>query len=882
MKTSRQIRQEFIDFFKQKAHTFVPSSSVVPHDDPTLLFTNAGMNQFKDVFLGKGERPYNRAANSQKCIRVSGKHNDLEEVGHDNYHHTYFEMLGNWSFGDYFKEDAIRWAWELLTEVWGIPKERLYATVFGGDEADGLDADTEAESLWTKVTDIDPSHILRCDKKDNFWEMGDSGPCGPCSEIHIDMTPDMSGGKLVNADSPEVIEIWNLVFIQYNRNHDSSLTPLPDQHVDTGMGFERIVRVLQGVNSNYDTDVFTPILDAIGAVVNIPFEEASDEQKIAFQVIADHVRMLTFSITDGALPSNDGRGYVLRRILRRAARYGRKLEMHDPFIYKIVPTLLNLYWNAFPELLEKASYVMKVIKSEEESFNTTLDRGIAMFGEMAEDYRKKGVAMIPGEEAFKLYDTYGFPFDLTRMMAQEVDLDIDESGFDAEMAKQRDRARKAGKFVMETSSEGDWTILTTVDAPTFVGYDQVSVQTEIHKYAQRDEQYHVVLKETPFYAESGGQVGDRGTITGDGFTLTVEDTQKEDGVNVAICSLSEGEKISSAAVTANVDMDFRAPTTYNHTATHLLHAALRNTLGDHVAQKGSLVAPNHLRFDFSHFQKVEKSQLEEIEQIVNQQIQQDFPVSYDYTDFDSAKEKGAMALFGEKYGDVVRVVSIAHDDDAPISVELCGGCHVRQTGEIGPFVITQESSIASGVRRIEALTGPEAVAFMQKSRDVVKELDQLLNVPANELSHRVRDMMDHVKSLEKQLQQVQAKAVLERGDEFIEAAETHGDVSLVLAEFENMEVDLLKQLGDVIRQKSAATVGFLVNRLDDGRVNLICAVTDDLISGKKLKAGDLVRDAAKIAGGGGGGRPQMATAGAKSAEKLPEVFDFVREKLAAL
>ncbi|MCB0259069.1 MAG: alanine--tRNA ligase, partial [Calditrichaeota bacterium] len=469
MKTSNQIRQEFIDFFKSKDHTFVPSAPVVPHDDPTLLFTNAGMNQFKDVFLETGKRSYQRAANSQKCIRVSGKHNDLEEVGQDNYHHTYFEMLGNWSFGDYFKEDAIRWAWELLTEVWGIPGERLYATVFGGDEEDGLPADEEAERLWKEVTGINPAHVLRFGKKDNFWEMGETGPCGPCSEIHIDLTPDGSGGKLVNAGSPEVIEIWNLVFIQFNRQNNGKLSLLPAKHVDTGMGFERLVRVLQKVDSNYETDIFKPILERIGEVVGVPFRSANAEQQVAFQVIADHIRMLTFSISDGALPSNEGRGYVLRRILRRAARFGRKLEMHEPFIFKLVPTLVELYGGAFPEIVEKAPYVMDVIRSEEESFNKTLDRGIEIFNDIISELKAKKQSVIPGGEAFKLYDTFGFPVDLTRVMAEEIGFSVDEDGFTVEMEKQRERARKAGKFTLQESEAGDWQVLNPAEETTFVG-----------------------------------------------------------------------------------------------------------------------------------------------------------------------------------------------------------------------------------------------------------------------------------------------------------------------------------------------------------------------------------------------------------------------------
>jgi alanyl-tRNA synthetase len=876
MKTSRQIRQEFIDFFKKHDHTFVPSSPVVPHDDPTLLFTNAGMNQFKDVFLETGTRNYKRAANSQKCIRVSGKHNDLEEVGHDTYHHTYFEMLGNWSFGDYFKKEAIQWAWELLTEVWGFPKERLYATVFGGDQHDGLEADEEAERLWKEVTDINPDHVMRFGKKDNFWEMGDSGPCGPCSEIHIDLTPDLSGGELVNAGVPQVIEIWNLVFIQFNRKPGGNLEQLPAKHVDTGMGFERVVRVMQGVDSNYDTDVFQPILAHIGEVVGFTYEEASGEQKIAFRVLADHIRMLTFSITDGGLPSNEGRGYVIRRILRRAARYARKLNMRDPFIHQLVPTVVKNNGDAFPEIVEKQNYVMEVIKAEEESFNKTLDRGLEIFTDIVNDLKVRGETEIPGTDAFKLYDTYGFPFDLTRIMAEEQNMAVDQAGFDVEMEKQRERARKAGKFVMTDVSSDDWEIITPAKESKFVGYENTAIVTRIHKIARRNGNYHVVLAETPFYAEAGGQIGDRGKIIGDGFELEVVDTQKVGDSNVCICASDKPLEIKDPEVHAVIDMALRTPTTYNHTATHLLQAALRRVLGDHVRQAGSLVAPDHMRFDFTHFKKVEREQLEEIEWIVNEKIQNDMAVEYYFTDFDTAKKKGAMAFFGEKYGDTVRVVSIA-----PFSLELCGGCHVKHTGQIGPFVITQESSIASGVRRIEALTGPKAVEYIQNSRNVVRDLDQLLNSPAEGLTQRVKDIIDQFRGLEKELQQLKAQQVLRGADEFLQKAEKVGDISLVIREFEDVDLDLLKQLGDTLRHKSPRLVGFLVNHASNGQViNFVCAVTDDLIREKKLNAGELVKKAAQIAGGGGGGRPHLATAGAKNVDNLAEVFDFVHQQIA--
>ncbi len=881
MKTSQQIRQEFIDFFKKYDHTFVPSSPVVPQDDPTLLFTNAGMNQFKDVFLGIGTRPYKRAVNSQKCIRVSGKHNDLEEVGHDTYHHTFFEMLGNWSFGDYFKKEAIQWAWELLTEVWKLPKDKLWATVFEGDPSEGLEADEEAAQLWTEVTDIQPDHVLRFGKKDNFWEMGDTGPCGPCSEIHIDLGPercDKQGDPnhvcQVNGDCARFIELWNLVFIQFNRDESGKLHPLPARHVDTGMGFERIVAVLQHVASNYDTDLFRPLLKTIGEIVGMEYDQAQPEQQVAFRVIADHVRMLTFSITDGALPGNEGRGYVLRRILRRAARYGRKLNMHQAFIYRVVPTVVEVMGNAFPEIRERQHHVMEVIKAEEESFNKTLDRGIEIFESLIARLKQEGRTVIPGEEAFKLYDTYGFPVDLTRIMAEEHGFTVDETGFQKAMEAQRDRARKAAKFTAQVSALEDWITLNDAEkSSVFLGYEVLECETFIVRYLLQDGKYHVVLAETPFYAESGGQLGDRGWIEGNGFSLQVIDTQKEGDDIVHLCILKEGKTLTPDPVKARVDKGWRLPTMYNHTATHLLHAALRTVLGDHVTQAGSLVAPDRLRFDFTHFKKIERSQLEEIEWIVNEKIQEDIPVEVLYTEFEKARKMGAMALFGEKYGDWVRVIVIDN-----FSKELCGGTHVHHTGQIGTFLITQETSIASGVRRIEALTGPKAVEFVQRTRDVVMDLDQLLNVKPDELPQKIQELLETSKKLEKELQRLQASQVLEKVDEFLARAETIGPVKLIVEHFSNLEVDLLKQLGDRVRQKAKNTVGFFINHVGD-RINFVCAVTDDLIQTYGLKAGDLVKEAARLAGGGGGGRPHLATAGARDAGKVEAVVEFLRRKI---
>ncbi len=881
MKTSKEIRAEFIEFFKKYDHTFVPSSPVVPLDDPTLLFTNAGMNQFKDVFLGLGSRPYKRAVNSQKCIRVSGKHNDLEEVGHDTYHHTFFEMLGNWSFGDYFKREAIQWAWELLTAVWKLPKDRLWATVFEGDAAEYLEPDEEAEHLWKEVTDIRPEQVLRFGKKDNFWEMGDTGPCGPCSEIHIDLGAERCDRRndpdhvcRVNGGCARFIELWNLVFIQFNRDEKGTLSPLPDKHVDTGMGFERIVAVLQNVASNYDTDLFRPLLGHIGRLVELDYDGSRPEQQVAFRVIADHIRMLTFSITDGALPGNEGRGYVLRRILRRAARYARKLNMHQPFIHQLVPTVVEVMGEAFPELKDKYQHVMEVIRSEEESFNKTLDRGIEIFENIVRRLAAGGKTVIPGEEAFRLYDTYGFPLDLTRVMAEEKGFRVDEAGFQKAMAGQRERARKATQFTLKATRTNEWQVITPVEkSSVFLGYETLEAETTIVKYIRSDDRWHVVLAETPFYAEAGGQVGDRGKIVGKDFVLEVIDTQKEGDDTVHICQAPASSEIADARVYAKVDRSRRMPTMANHTATHLLHAALRKVLGDHVTQAGSLVAPDRLRFDFTHFQKISREQLEEIEWMVNQKIQEDLPVEVLYTEFEKARKMGAMALFGEKYSDWVRVIVIND-----FSKELCGGTHVRHTGQIGTFVITQETSIASGVRRVEALTGPRAVEFVQKSRDLIFDLDQLLNVQMEELPHRVKEILAENRRLEKELQKLRSGQILNRVEELLAHSQKIGEVHLIVEQFEDQEVDLLKQLGDRIRQKGKGVVGFFINRVN-GRVHFVCVVTDDLIQQRGLKAGELVKEAARIAGGGGGGRPHLATAGAKQPEKIPEVIRFVKKRL---
>ncbi len=889
-KTARQIRQDFFDYFVEREHTLVPSAPVVPADDPTLLFTNAGMNQFKDVFLGTGTRGYRRAVDTQKCIRVSGKHNDLEEVGRDTYHHTYFEMLGNWSFGDYFKAEAIAWAWDLLTRVWGLPKERLYATVFAGDEGDGLPADDEAERLWRGATDINPDHVLRFGKKDNFWEMADTGPCGPNSEIHVDLTPDGSGGGLVNADDPRVMEIWNLVFIQFNRTASGVLEPLPAQHVDTGMGFERIVAVLQ-CTDNYGTDVFTPLMDRIGDLAGQRYAAAEAERQVAFRVVADHVRMLSFSIADGALPSNEGRGYVLRRLLRRAARYGRLLDMTEPFVHRLVATVAEMHAAEFPEVAARADYIAEVIKAEEASFGRTLGRGLEIFAGIASQAEADGKDAVPGGQAFRLYDTYGFPLDLTRMLAEERGLGVDEAGFDTAMEQQRERARRAGKFAAGGVEASEWVPVHALERQRFVGYEQLEVTTLVHRWAVKDGLCHVVLAETPFYAEAGGQVGDRGAITfGEGngaLTLTVEDTQRDGDLVLCRCPLPEGAAADrladadwSAPVTARVDAARRAPTTSNHTATHLLHMALRRILGDHVHQAGSLVAPDHLRFDFTHWQRVEPEQLAELERIVNGVVCDDHEVDYFTTAFDDAQRLGAMALFGEKYGDTVRVVRIG-GEQRPVSLELCGGCHVRRTGQIGQFVISSEGSIASGVRRIEARTGGAAVQAMQEQRASLQQVSALLGGGTGEAAQRTGELVQHARELEKRVKALEAEQSTQQARVLAAEAEEVGGVRLILRAFDDQQPAALKNLAERLASEASGTVAFLASTRG-GRLAIACAVSSDLASRDGgLSAAVLAKEAAEVAGGGGGGRPTLATAGARETADLDAVLTSVRDHVAA-
>jgi alanyl-tRNA synthetase len=864
--TANELRESFIDFFKSKGHIFIPSSPVVPLEDPTLLFANAGMNQFKDVFLGAGSRPYSRAVNSQKCIRVSGKHNDLEEVGNDTYHHTFFEMLGNWSFGDYYKEEAIAWAWELLTKVWQLPEEKLFVTVFREDD--------EAQKLWPKATGISPERVLRFGEKDNFWEMGESGPCGPCSEIHIDLGADYCDHKgqkhtcFVNGDCGRYIELWNLVFIQYNRDENGKLDQLPAKHVDTGAGFERLLAVVQNKKSNYDTDLFMPILNGIGQICGIPYQESSEQT--AYRVIADHIRMLTFSIADGGFPSNEGRGYVMRRILRRAARYGRKLNFHEPFIYQLVPMVQTILGKMYPEIIERKEHITKVIQSEEEHFNRTLDRGLDIFERIRHKLQSENKDCIPGEEVFRLYDTYGFPVDLTRVMAEEANLRIDQQGFDQQMRQQQKRAREAAKFQSVGIKSDTWKVLNANTVSEFVGYQEDAIETHISKYAVQEDKVHISLVKTPFYAESGGQIGDTGLIVAEQVELAVEDTQKEGDDIVQICTLPENFQLSSDKVLAQIDTDKRRQTEKNHTATHLLHAALRKTLGEHVQQAGSLVTPDRFRFDFSHFEKPSPEAFVEIERMVNQKIQEDIALEIVQESFDAAKKRGAMALFGEKYGDYVRTIRIND-----FSLELCGGTHVRRTGEIGLFIIIYEGSIAAGMRRIEALTGKAAINYLQQTRSIIEHLSVLLNARSDALIQKVDALLSDKRTLEKKLLMVKGKELSEGIDELISAAEMVNGVNLLIHSIPDGTIDDLKKLGDTIRQRAKNTVALLGTK-KDGKIGLVCAVTDDLVA-KKYNAGDLVRQAAKAAGGSGGGRPHMATAGAKDLDKFDQAMQSIRK-----
>lgn len=894
MFTSKEIRSTFIEFFQERGHTFVPSASVVPVGDETLLFTNAGMNQFKDIFLGLRSPAWPRAANSQKCIRVSGKHNDLEEVGMDTYHHTFFEMLGNWSFNDYFKAEAIEWAWDLLTRVYGIDPGKLWTTVFEGNEAEGSPPDHEAAELWIKIAGIPKERVGYYGRKDNFWEMGGTGPCGPCSEIHIDLGPDrcdmqhVKGHKCaVNSGCARFIELWNLVFIQFNRQADGTLEKLGARYIDTGAGLERITAVLQDKKSNYDTDLFMPIISAISDLTGHPYTSQLDSRTdSAFRVIADHLRSLTFSIADGVTPSNDGRGYVMRRILRRAARFGRVLDAHEPFMYKLVDVVARTMGDAFGEVRERADLVRTVIEAEEASFGRTLDRGLEIFSRAAERAEASGQGIVCGEDAFSLYDTYGFPLDLTELMARERGLKVDVETFDKLMGEQRARARAAQKGVSMAAGLSGVALPATDDSFKYEGNTSAAkvigwidaegfkTQGAINEPAG---EAGLVLDRTCFYAESGGQVGDGGIIKGPAGEFVVEGTEK-----IADCVIHRGRVAAGVIavgdqVNAAVDKQ-RESTKKNHTATHLLQWALQEVLGDAVKQQGSLVCADYLRFDFTYPKALTSEQMEDVQRLVREKIAEDIPVTCAVMPIDAARQIGAMALFTEKYGSEVRVVGIGAEGSGPIteafSREFCGGTHVDGTGQIGGFAIVREESVSAGVRRITALTGRGLNDYLMERNRVVDSLTSLLKAPPEQIVDRVARLMEDNKKLVKDLKSAAQKGgtdVMGETAKLLEKAERIGDTAVVVGAIAPCPIEQVRQAVDSLKKKakSAAIVLGIAEAPD--KVVLLVAVTDDVV-GRGVKAGDIVRDIAPIVGGGGGGRPQMAQAGGKDASKLDEAL----------
>ncbi len=868
MLTANEIRESFKSFFESKGHLIVPSAPMVIKDDPTLMFTNAGMNQFKDIILGNHPAKSKRVADSQKCLRVSGKHNDLEEVGHDTYHHTMFEMLGNWSFGDYFKKEAISWAWEYLVEVLKLNPENLYATVFEGSPEEGLERDNEAASYWEQFLPKD--HIINGNKHDNFWEMGDTGPCGPCSEIHIDLRPaeekaKISGRDLVNHDHPQVIEIWNLVFMQYNRKADGSLESLPAKVIDTGMGFERLCMAMQGKTSNYDTDVFQPIIKVIGDMAGVHYGD-NLQTDVAMRVIADHIRTIAFSITDGQLPSNAKAGYVIRRILRRAVRYAYTfLNQKQAFMYRLLPVLIDNMGDAYPELKAQQGLIEKVIKEEEESFLRTLETGIRLLDKTMVDTKASGKTVISGVDAFTLYDTFGFPLDLTELILRENGMTVDTNEFDAEMQKQKQRARNAA--AIET---GDWIVLKEGETE-FVGYDYTEYETSILRYRQVKQKnqtlFQLVLDKTPFYAESGGQVGDTGVIVSEFETIEITDTKKEN--NLPIHITKKLPEHLDAPMMACVDMDKRAACAANHSCTHLLDEALRQVLGTHVEQKGSLVTPDSLRFDFSHFQKVTDEQLREVEHFVNAKIRENIPLTdHRCVPIEKAKELGAIALFGEKYGDEVRVVQFG------TSIEFCGGTHVSATGKIGMMRILSESSVAAGVRRIEAITGAKVEEMIDATQDTFNDLRALFNnVP--DLKIAIRKYIEENAGLKKQVEEyTKEKEITVKEKLKASAREIHGIT--VIKQVLPLPANSVKNIAFQLRGEITENMLFVVGSVENDRPMLTVMLSDNLVAGG-LKAGVLVKEAAKLIQGGGGGQPHFATAGGKNIDGLPAAVDKVIE-----
>jgi len=905
--TSRQVRRAFLDFFIERGHTFVPSSSLIPADDPTLLFTNAGMNQFKPVLLGAEKRPYVRAVNSQKCMRVSGKHNDLEAVGSDGRHHTFFEMLGNWSFGDYSKREAIAWAWEFLTEVMGLDPEKMLVSVYKDDD--------ESYDIWKNEIKIPPERIHRLGDieqgdEENFWSMGETGPCGPCTEIHFDQGEEVARGDdrpLGENESDRYLEIWNLVFIQYDRDEQGRLTPLPLRSVDTGMGLERLVALVNGVTSNYETDLFAPIIQWVARESGR--DPGNEDDRVSMQVIADHVRALTFTVADGGRPGNDGRGYVLRRILRRAARHGRRLGFTEPFLYRAAELVIDMMGDHYRELIDARDHIVRVVRTEEERFNETLDRGLLLFEEaaaraaerFAED-RGKGEGggsargeggrdrpVISGEDAFKLHDTFGFPLDLTQVMAEEKGMTVDVEGFEKAMEEQRARARSASRFAASGQTEA-WTWLDGepgADRPAaaFVGYERLATNCRLLGARKvGTDQWEVVIDPSPFYAESGGQVGDTGWIEGEGLRLEVFDTQPSPAGPVCRIRVAGGDfdpsRLAGLTLRAWVDAERRVAIMRNHTATHLLHRALRGHLGEHATQAGSLVAPDRLRFDFHYDRALGKELLDAIEREVNQRILEDRPVAK-HVDLpiDQARKMGAVAIFGEKYGETVRVVQV---DD--YSIEFCGGTHCDRTGQIGLMKIVAESAVASGVRRIEALTGEKALESFAADRDIVRTLGEELSARPEDVASRVHALRDELKQVQHELSRARRDQAGEAAGALLEHPVEVDGIRVIAAQVEVPEREALLQMGDTLREKLGSGVAVLAAELQ-GKVAFLAVVTDDLIQERGLKAGDLVKKVAAIAGGGGGGRPHLAQAGGKDPAKIPEaiaaVASIVKELAAA-
>ena len=868
MLTAKEIRESFKQFFASKEHQIVPSAPMVVKGDPTLMFTNAGMNQFKDIILGNVPRKYPRVADSQKCLRVSGKHNDLEEVGHDTYHHTMFEMLGNWSFGDYFKKEAINWAWEYLVEVLKLNPERLYATVFEGSPAEGLDRDNEAAGYWEQYLPKD--HILNGNKHDNFWEMGDTGPCGPCSEIHIDLRSDeeraaVSGADMVNKDHPQVIEIWNLVFMQFNRKADGSLEPLPAKVIDTGMGFERLCMALQGKTSNYDTDVFQPIIKVIAGMAGTTYG-TDKQQDIAMRVIADHIRTIASAITDGQLPSNAKAGYVIRRILRRAVRYGYTfLDRKEAFMYKLLPVLIETMGDAYPELIAQKTLIEKVIKEEEESFLRTLETGIRLLDKKMEETKAAGKTVLNGVDAFTLYDTYGFPLDLTELILRENGMEADIEAFNKAMQKQKERARNAA--AIET---GDWITLKEGECK-FVGYDLFECEAEILRYRQIKQKnkvlYQIVLDQTPFYAEMGGQVGDTGWLIADDEKIDVIDTKREN--NLLVHLVAKLPKDVTATFTAKINEKKRIQCECNHSATHLLHEALREVLGTHVEQKGSYVSPDSLRFDFSHFQKVTDEEIRTVEILVGEKIRANFPLEeHRNMPIAEAKALGAMALFGEKYGDEVRVVKYGS------SVELCGGTHIPATGMIGSLRVIGESSIAAGVRRIEAVTAEGAEQFVYAQQDLIRELRALMNHMPN-LAQAMKKSIEENAEMKKQIEDyIREKSMRLKEEIVAKASESNG--IKVMQFVGKANADAMKNVAFQIKAETTDSFVFVAGIIDDNKCTLMLMLSDDLVK-EGLHAGKIVKEAAKHIQGGGGGQPHFATAGGKNMEGLSIAVGAVKE-----